>query len=264
MSLSDSSDYSSSESEVEYEPIIIEDAEGKKMSIKEESNPLAPVIVVNTNPTSSDKSGKPKKSKVFASKDTMLSLIESVNSVQDGKIQAKLDRDASYLQRLTNIEKATQERKSMKNERLNKIKDNLRKGGVRVKGENKKTVRDIHAKETAERGQMNRGSGGRSTSKPSGRSTSKPSGRSTGKPSGRSTGKSSGRSTAKPSGRSTGKPSVRPTSNSSSRPTNKPSGRPSSNKPSGRSTNKPSGKMNSKPSSKASNGKPQKKVKFAV
>ena len=58
----------------------------------------------------------------------MLSLIESVNAVQDEKIQVKLDRDASYLQRLSNIEKATQERKSMKNERLNKIKDNLRKG----------------------------------------------------------------------------------------------------------------------------------------
>ena len=184
---SDSSDYSSSESEVEYEPIVIENAEGKKMFVKEESNPLAPVVVVNTAAaSSSDKSGKPKKSKVFASKDTMMSLIESVNAVQDEKIQVKLDRDASYLQRLSNIEKATQERKSMKNERLNKIKDNLRKGGVRVKGENKRTVREIQAKETAERGKKRTGGqGGRNgkpNGKPAGKPSSKPSSKPTGKP----------------------------------------------------------------------------------
>ena len=61
---SDSSDYSSSESEVEYEPIVIENAEGKKMFVKEESNPLAPVVVVNTAAaSSSDKSGKPRNPK---------------------------------------------------------------------------------------------------------------------------------------------------------------------------------------------------------
>ena len=207
MAHSDSSDYSSSESEVEYEPIIVEDAEGKKMTMKEESNPLAPVVVVNTKPISSDKSGKPKKSKVFASKDTMLSLIESVNTLQDGKIQAKLDRDASYLQRLNNIEKATQERKSMKNERLNKIKDNLRKGGVRVKGENKRTVRGIQAKETAERGKRN--------DKPR---------NGAGKPSGRPTGNSTSKSSGKPSGKFTSKPSGRPNGKSTSKPTGKPSG----------------------------------------
>ena len=140
-----SSDYSSSESEVEYEPIMIEDTEGKKILMKEESNPLAPIVIVNTK--AADKSLKIKKQKVFATKGSMLSLIESVNTLQDTKIQQKLDRDASYLQRLNNIEKATKERKSMKNERLDKIKDNLRKGGVRVKGENKKKVRDIQEKE---------------------------------------------------------------------------------------------------------------------
>lgn len=211
--MSDSSDYSSSESEVEYEPIIIEDADGKKMTMKEESNPLAPpVIVVNTNPTktsASDKSGKPKKSKVFASKDTMLSLIESVNSVQDGKIQAKLDRDASYLQRLKNIEKATQERKSMKTERLDKIKDNLRKGGVRVKGENKRIVREKHFKEVAERENRNKSS--RSGGKSSGRTASKSSGP---KPSGRTN-----NSKPKPSGKSSGKPSGK--SSSSGKPQKK-------------------------------------------
>lgn len=124
---------------------MIEDTEGKKILMKEESNPLAPIVIVNTK--AADKSLKIKKQKVFATKDSMLSLIESVNTVQDTKIQQKLDRDASYLQRLNNIEKATKERKSMKNERLDKIKDNLRKGGVRVKGENKKKVRDIQEKE---------------------------------------------------------------------------------------------------------------------
>ena len=179
---SDSSDYSSSESEVEYEPIVIENAEGKKMFVKEESNPLAPVVVVNTASASSSDKSKPKKSKVFASKDTMLCLIESVNAVQDEKIQAKLDRDASYLQRLSNIEKATQERKSMKNERLNKIKDNLRKGGVRVKGENKRTVREIQAKESAERGKKRTGGQGGRNSKPTAKPSSKPSSKPTGKP----------------------------------------------------------------------------------
>jgi hypothetical protein len=147
---SDSSDYSSSESEVEYEPIMIEDTEGKKILMKEESNPLAPVVIVNTK--AADKSLKIKKSKVFATKSSMLSLIESVNTLQDTKIQQKLDRDASYLQRLNNIEKATKERKSMKNERLDKIKDNLRKGGVRVKGENKRIVRDKQEREAGEVG----------------------------------------------------------------------------------------------------------------
>lgn len=141
----DSNSDFSSESEVEYEPILVEDAEGKKILMKEESNPLAPVVIVSTK--ASEKSTmKPKKIKVFATKDSMLSLIESVNSVQDGKIQAKLERDASYLQRLTNIEKATKERKSMKHERLDKIKDNLRKGGIRVKGENKRKVKEINEK----------------------------------------------------------------------------------------------------------------------
>ena len=149
--MSDSSDDYSSESEVEYEPIVVEDAEGKKTVIKEESNPLAPVVIISSK--ASEKSTKTKKIKVFATKDSMLSLIESVNSVQDGKIQAKLERDASYLQRLTNIEKATQERRSMKHERLDKIRDNLRKGGIRVKGENKRQVRKIKdAKEAAGEG----------------------------------------------------------------------------------------------------------------
>ena len=156
----DSSDGNSSSSEVEYEPIVVTDAEGNKVILKEETNPLAPIVVVDSGirasgslkgSSSSSKSksisaSKPmkiKKTKVFASKDSMLALIESINTVQDSKIQVKLDRDASYLQRLSHIEKATKERKSMKNERLDKIKDNLRKGGVRVRGENKKTVRDI-------------------------------------------------------------------------------------------------------------------------
>lgn len=239
--MSDSSDYSSSsESEVEYEPIIVEDADGKKMTMKEESNPLAPpVIIVNTNATSSssDKSGKAaKKSKVFASKDTMLSLIESVNNVQDGKIQAKLDRDASYLQRLKNIEKATQERKSMKHERLDKIKDNLRKGGIRVKGENKRIVRENHFKETAERESRNKSNGARSGGKSGG-----------GKPSARPSG---GKPSARPSG---GKPGAKPSGRTTAKPTGRPAG-----KPAGRSTG---GKPSGKPSS---SGRPQKKVKFAV
>jgi hypothetical protein len=154
---SDSSDYSSSESEVEYEPIVIEDTEGKKILMKEESNPLAPVVIVNTK--AADKSLKIKKAKVFATKSSMLSLIESVNTLQDTKIQQKLDRDASYLQRLSNIEKATKERKSMKNERLDKIKDNLRKGGVRVKGENKRIVRDKQEREASEVGRGNKSFG---------------------------------------------------------------------------------------------------------
>lgn len=164
-----SSDYSSSESEVEYEPIMIEDTEGKKILMKDESNPLAPVVIVNTK--TADKTLKIKKPKVFATKSSMLSLIESVNTLQDTKIQQKLDRDASYLQRLSNIEKATQERKSMKKERLNKIKDNLRKGGVRVKGENKRTVREIQEKEAAEKGRGKK-SFNKNGSKPSGPSKS--------------------------------------------------------------------------------------------
>lgn len=210
------------------------------MTIKGESNPLAPIIVVNTNPsstisptstTSSAKSNKkPKKSKIFATKDSMLNLIESVNSVQDGKIQAKLDRSASYLQRLSNIEKATQERKSLKNERLNKIKDNLRKGGVRVKGENKKTVRGIQEKESIERGKNKKTS--------------------TGKAGGFSKNKSPGSTRSAGSTRSTG--STRPT-----RPTR-------SNKSSGSSNGKSNGKPSSKSSSRPINGKIQKKVKFSV
>lgn len=158
----------SSGSEFEYEPIVVQDAEGNKIVMQGETNPLAPILVSSNNSSNNNNNStnnksllqqgnsvipmacaakKIKKPKVFASKDSMLALIESVNTVQDGKIQDKLDRDASYLQRLTNIEKATQERKSMKGERLNKIKDNLRKGGVRVKGENKKIVREKHFKE---------------------------------------------------------------------------------------------------------------------
>lgn len=151
---SSSSDYSS-ESEVEYEPIVVEDAAGNKTVMKEETNPLAPIVIVSTK-ASEKSTTKPKKTKVFATKDSMLSLIESVNCVQDEKIQAKLERDASYLQRLSSIEKATQERKSMKNERLNKIKDNLRKGGVRVKGENKRKVREINEKKAAVEGGRNK------------------------------------------------------------------------------------------------------------
>lgn len=167
---SDSSDYSS-ESEVEYEPIVVEDAEGKKTLMKEETNALAPIVIVNTKAT--EKSAKTKKTKVFATKGSMLSLIESVNCIQDEKIQAKLEKDASYLQRLSNIEKATQERKSMKNERLDKIKDNLRKGGVRVRGENKRKVREINEKKEAFEGRS-RGKKTHNNGGPKNKGASKP------------------------------------------------------------------------------------------
>lgn len=231
--MSDSSDFSS-ESEVEYEPIVVEDLEGKKILMKEESNALAPVVIVNTK--TADKSQKIKKSKVFATKDTMLNLIESLNTVQDTKIQQKLDRDASYLQRLTNIEKATRERKSMKTERLDKIKDNLRKGGVRVRGENKKIVRDIREKEEVERGGRNsRGSRGGRGSARGGSSRAGSSSR--GSSSGSSRG---GSSRGSSSGSSRGGSSLRGSSTGASRG------------------------GSSRGSSNASRGKIQKKVKFSV
>lgn len=237
--VNDSDSEISSGSEFEYEPIVVQDAEGKKIVMKEATNPLAPILI-SSNHTTDSKTGnsanllnsaipmacaakKVKKTKVFASKDSMLALIESVNTVQDGKIQDKLDRDASYLQRLTNIEKATQERKSMKGERLNKIKDNLRKGGVRVKGENKKIVREKHFKEQdALAANRKKGRGGPGSSN---KSKSNNGGGSSG---GIMKKKSSSLNTRGPSSSSKG-----------------PSSR-------------------SKPSSSSSSGKPQRKVKFSV
>lgn len=162
-----SSSSSSSESEVEYEPIIVEDEDGRKLVLEGESNPLAPLPSKDSNLTkelsksasirigadSLDKKllRKRKLSKVFASRDNMLAMIESVNVVQDEKIKVKMDRDVTYLQRQAHIEKMGKEKKSMKGERLDKIKDNLRKGGIRVKGENRKKVQSIRTKQEAGR-----------------------------------------------------------------------------------------------------------------
>ena len=156
------SEISSSESEVEYEPIVVQDADGNEYVVPAESNPLAPLpTVINQktghaeslqiSPTVRAGKVKAKKGKVFVSKDRMLSLIESVNTTQDAKIKDKLDKDVSYMKRSADIEASIKARKEKKNERLEKIKDHLRKGGVRLKGENKRKVREIKAKQEEEK-----------------------------------------------------------------------------------------------------------------
>lgn len=157
---------SSSESEVEYEPIVVKDDEGNEYVVPptdEATASSAPLQftksatgqmeTVQITPTVLKKA-KAKKGKVFASKDHMLALVESVNNVQDAKIKEKLDRDMSFLQRSAEVSAAIQERKQRKQERLEKIKDNLRKGGVRLHGENKRKVKEIReerAKEVKEK-----------------------------------------------------------------------------------------------------------------
>lgn len=161
-----SDDSSSSESEVEYEPIVAVDADGNEYIVPADSTtPLAPPAstsnTVSFTPSTESfqiaptvraaKLTKAKKGKVFVSKDRMLSLIDSVNDTQDAKIKEKLDRDLSLIKRSTDIEESIRARKEKKNERLEKIKDNLRKGGVRLKGENKRKVREIKEKQVEEK-----------------------------------------------------------------------------------------------------------------
>ncbi len=154
------SDVSSSESEVEYEPIVVADADGNQYVVPAETNPLAPLSALPRNvvnesiqisPTVRPMKVKAKKGKIFVSKDRMLSLIESVNTTQDAKIKEKLDRDVSFMKRSSDIEESIKARKEKKDERLEKIKDHLRKGGVRLKGENKRKVREINEKKVEEK-----------------------------------------------------------------------------------------------------------------
>jgi hypothetical protein len=156
------SEISSSESEVEYEPIVVADADGNEYIVPAETNPLAPIpTVINRktgqtetlqiSPTVRLSKIKAKKGKVFVDKNRMLSLIESVNTTQDAKIKEKLDRDVSFVKRSSEIEESIKARRGKKNERLEKIKDHLRKGGVRLKGENKRKVRDIKGKQEEEK-----------------------------------------------------------------------------------------------------------------
>ena len=160
-----SSDSSETESEVEYDSIKVQDLDGNMVEIAAESlNPKIPealTTVPTTVPTTAPLSKpnfsnsktptlakintKPvrrKKGKIFATKDAMLRIVESANQTQDERIKEKIDRDVDYLKRQATMMETANARKAKKAERLERIKDNLRKGGVRVRGENKQSVRD--------------------------------------------------------------------------------------------------------------------------
>lgn len=170
--LQESDSDTSSESEVEYEPIVVTDADGNEYVVPPSgNNPLAPIVqsqqalqpqttpaaaaapLLQVAPTVHSSKVKAKKGKVFVSKDRMLSLIETVNTAQDAKVKDKLDRDLSFLKRSAEMEAAARARKEKKQERLEKIKENLRKGGVRLKGENKRKVREIKEQQAQEKKQ---------------------------------------------------------------------------------------------------------------
>lgn len=157
---------SDTESEVEYEPLVVETADGNQVVLQEETNPLAPIVVsptviATTTTSTGQKIRRPKKGKVFVTRDTMLALVESVNVVQDDKVKNKMDRSLSYQKRVAHIEEAAKDRKSKKDERLNKIKENLRKGGVQLKGENRRKVQEIRSKDADARDKRKQ-TGGRS------------------------------------------------------------------------------------------------------
>jgi hypothetical protein len=141
-----SSSSESEEEEVEYEPLPVQDQDSTVPISPEEQAPSAsqtPGITEAALLDRQKKQPRKKKGKVFASKDSMLALIEKVNLDQDEKIKEKVDRDLEYMKRQAAVNEASKNRKAKKEQRLTKIKENLRKGGVRVKGENKRTLKSL-------------------------------------------------------------------------------------------------------------------------
>jgi hypothetical protein len=80
-----------------------------------------------------------KKGKKFADKSFMMSLVDSVNKVQEEKIQSTLERESEILKRLTQREKNKSKKRETKSDKVKKMKDKLQKGG---KGQNKEKEKE--------------------------------------------------------------------------------------------------------------------------
>ncbi|PJF18807.1 hypothetical protein PSACC_01362 [Paramicrosporidium saccamoebae] len=83
-----------------------------------------------------------KKGKKFADKSFMMSLVDSVNKVQEEKIQSTLERESEILKRLTQRENNKSKKRETKSDKVKRMKDRLQKGGKgKGKGQDKEKGR---------------------------------------------------------------------------------------------------------------------------
>lgn len=73
--------------------------------------------------------GKGKKGKKFADQAYMLSLVDSINKIQEEQIQSRLGHEAEILKRLVRRDQVRKRSREDKKERVTKMKDKLRQKG---------------------------------------------------------------------------------------------------------------------------------------